>query len=65
MDRMFDFLKQEYAEQEGSDVVSVCAAIEAEMVELEDEELSSTFNPGRNIPILHYIKNENNLKYNI
>lgn len=29
-----------YAEQEGSSVVSVCAAIEAEMVELEEDELA-------------------------
>ncbi|MFK5985369.1 MAG: redox-regulated ATPase YchF [Pseudomonadota bacterium] len=29
-----------YAEQEGSSIVSVCAAIEAEMVELEDEDLA-------------------------
>ncbi len=31
---------QEYADKEGSGVVSVCAAIEAEMVELDEEELN-------------------------
>ena len=30
---------REYAEKEGSEVVSVCAAIESEMVELDEEEL--------------------------
>lgn len=31
-------LVQEYAEKEGSEVVSVCAAIESELVELDDED---------------------------
>lgn len=31
---------KEYAEKEGSEVVSVCAAIESEMVELDEEELN-------------------------